>query len=45
MELCAAFSCFTNINHDIFSMFKSSALGSNIQLMRVERNHVPHGND
>jgi hypothetical protein len=27
-----------------FFMYKSSALKSSIQLMRVERNHVPYGN-
>lgn len=31
-------------NYDTLFMYKASALKSSIQLMRIERNHAPHGN-
>ena len=34
----------TKFKFNTFFMYKSSALKSSIQLMRVERNHVPYGN-
>lgn len=43
MEQYAVFALRSMNKCNSWGRYKSSALGSSIQLMRIERNHAPHG--